>query len=112
MSITVKNLGHTYHPGTPLETRSLQNISFDFPRGTWLSVAGHTGSGKSTLAQHLNGIILPMEGTVTVDGMALKENDLREIRTEGGWSSSTRAQLLPRRLRKLPLPAELGHAGR
>lgn len=86
MSITVKNLGHTYHPGTPLETRSLQNISFDFPRGTWLSVAGHTGSGKSTLAQHLNGIILPMEGTVTVDGMVLKEKtpDLREIRRRVG----------------------------
>ena len=86
MSIIVKNLGHVYHPGTPLETRSLCDISFELERGTWLSVAGHTGSGKSTLGQHLNGIIAPMEGTVTVDGMAVKEKgpDLREIRARVG----------------------------
>ncbi|NLA91753.1 MAG: energy-coupling factor transporter ATPase [Synergistaceae bacterium] len=86
MSIAVRNLGHTYHPGTPLETRSLSDISFDFPRGTWFSVAGHTGSGKSTLAQHLNGIIRPMEGQVVVDGMEVKDKspDLREIRRRVG----------------------------
>ncbi len=86
MSIIVQNLGHTYHPGTPLETRSLHDISFTFSRGTWLSIAGHTGSGKSTLAQHLNGIILPMEGEAAVDGMVLREKspDLREIRRKVG----------------------------
>lgn len=86
MSIAVRNLGHTYHPGTPLETRSLSDISFDFPRGTWFSVAGHTGSGKSTLAQHLNGIIRPMEGQVVVDGMEVKDKspDLREVRRRVG----------------------------
>ncbi|MGI6252848.1 MAG: ATP-binding cassette domain-containing protein [Aminivibrio sp.] len=86
MSIAVRSLGHTYHPGTPLETRSLSDISFDFPRGTWFSVAGHTGSGKSTLAQHLNGIIRPMEGQVVVDGMEVKDKspDLREIRRRVG----------------------------
>ncbi|NLA90359.1 MAG: ATP-binding cassette domain-containing protein, partial [Synergistaceae bacterium] len=86
MSIAVRSLGHTYHPGTPLETRSLSDISFDFSRGTWFSVAGHTGSGKSTLAQHLNGIIRPMEGQVVVDGMEVKDKspDLREIRRRVG----------------------------
>jgi energy-coupling factor transport system ATP-binding protein len=86
MSITVTGLGHTYHPGTPLETCALRDISFEFPAGTWFSVAGHTGSGKSTLAQHLNGILLPMVGSIFIDGMELKEKSphLREIRRKVG----------------------------
>jgi energy-coupling factor transport system ATP-binding protein len=62
MSIIVSGLGHTYHPGTPLETHALRDISFKFPAGTWFSVVGHTGSGKSTLAQHLNGFSFPWRG--------------------------------------------------
>lgn len=86
MSITVSGLGHTYHPGTPLETCALRDISFEFPAGTWFSVVGHTGSGKSTLAQHLNGILLPMEGKIVIDGLEVKEKSpsLTEIRRKVG----------------------------
>lgn len=86
MSIKVENLGHTYHLGTPLETCALQDISFEFERGVWFSVVGHTGSGKSTLAQHLNGLMLPQSGSVTVDGMKVIEKGmhLREIRRKVG----------------------------
>lgn len=86
MSIKAVNLSHTYHPGTPLETCALKNISFEFHRRTWFSVVGHTGSGKSTLAQHLNGLLLPMEGQVWVDGMEVKEKSrsLQDIRRKVG----------------------------
>ena len=86
MSIVVKNLRHIYHPGTPLETPSLEGINFEFSPGTWFSVAGHPGSGKSTLAQHLNGLLLPMAGEVKVDGLELREKSpsLREIRRKVG----------------------------
>ncbi|HRX25848.1 MAG TPA: ATP-binding cassette domain-containing protein, partial [Aminivibrio sp.] len=86
MSIIVSGLGHTYHPGTPLETHALRDISFEFPAGTWFSVVGHTGSGKSTLAQHLNGILLPMEGEIFIDGLEVKEKSpsLRDIRRKVG----------------------------
>ncbi|MBL3539484.1 ATP-binding cassette domain-containing protein [Aminivibrio sp.] len=86
MSIIVSGLGHTYHQGTPLETCALRDISFEFPAGTWFSVVGHTGSGKSTLAQHLNGILLPMEGRILIDGLEVKEKNpsLREIRRKVG----------------------------
>lgn len=30
---------------------------------------GHTGSGKSTLVQHLNGLLKPSAGKVTIDGL-------------------------------------------
>jgi len=87
MSIVVDSLSHTYHPGTPLETRALTDVSLEMDHGRWISVAGHTGSGKSTLAQHLNGLIYPQRGSVTVDGKAVREKgpDLREIRRKVGF---------------------------
>ena len=41
---------------------------------------GHTGSGKSTLIQHLNGLLFPQEGSVTVDGLPVvaKSKDLKK----------------------------------
>ena len=86
MSITVDGLSHTYHPGTPLETLALDDVSLECRRGEWLSVVGHTGSGKSTLAQHLNGILFPERGTVAVDGMEVKEKNarLRDVRRAVG----------------------------
>ncbi len=86
MPITVDSLSFTYHPGTPLSTAALRGVSFEFQRGEWLSVVGHTGSGKSTLAQHLNGILIPQTGSVLVDGMAVTEKSpsLRTIRQRVG----------------------------
>lgn len=86
MPITVDSLSFTYHPGTPLSAAALCGVSFEFQRGEWLSVVGHTGSGKSTLAQHLNGILIPQTGSVLVDGMAVTEKSpsLRTIRQRVG----------------------------
>lgn len=48
---------------------ALSNISFTIEDGEMLAVVGHNGSGKSTLAKQLNGLLLPTEGRVLVDGM-------------------------------------------
>ena len=82
MSIVVSALGYTYHPGTPLETVALEDISFQLDPGQWISVVGHTGSGKSTLAQHLNGLLPPQRGSVEVDGVPCRKGEakLREVR--------------------------------
>lgn len=86
MSIAVKDLVHIYHPGTPLETRALDGVSFEAARGSWVAVVGHTGSGKSTLAQHLNGLLLPSGGSVSIDGISLNSDadSLRVIRQKVG----------------------------
>ena len=54
--------------------------------GEFIGLIGHTGSGKSTLVQHLNGLILPTSGKITVDGMDLAEKgtDRRAIRRRVG----------------------------
>lgn len=85
MSIFIENLIHVYHRGTPLEVTALQGISLEIPQGSWTSIVGHTGSGKSTLAQHMNALLLPLSGTLKVDGLSVSsKKDLREIRKKVG----------------------------
>lgn len=71
MSIQVRGLKHVYSPGLPDEQLALDNINFDIYDGETVAVVGHTGSGKSTLVQHLNGLLKPTEGTITVGGVEI-----------------------------------------
>ncbi|MBQ8682339.1 MAG: energy-coupling factor transporter ATPase [Selenomonadales bacterium] len=71
MSITLKNVTHTYMTGTPFERTAIKNISLSIEQGEFVAIIGHTGSGKSTLVQHLNGLLAPSVGQVNVDGIDL-----------------------------------------
>lgn len=75
MDITIKALTHLYHEGTPFERIALNNINLTIPSGTFLSVIGHTGSGKSTLVQHINGLLKPSHGEVTVGDVTIKAKE-------------------------------------
>lgn len=64
---------------------ALNDINLTVKRGEWLAVVGHNGSGKSTLAKLLNGLLLPQQGTVEVEGFNTTNNDeLWEIRRRVG----------------------------
>lgn len=71
MSICVENVSYIYGKGTPFEKAALSNVSLTIEKGEFIGIIGHTGSGKSTLIQHLNGLLHPTEGRVTVDGVGL-----------------------------------------
>lgn len=73
MSIVLKNVIYTYMPKTPFERTAISEINFEIERGEFVAIIGHTGSGKSTLVQHLNGILKPTSGSVTVDGVDLHD---------------------------------------
>jgi biotin transport system ATP-binding protein len=49
-----------------------------------IGVVGANGSGKSTLVRMLNGLVLPTEGRVTVDGLDTRR-DGREVRRRVGF---------------------------
>lgn len=66
MSIKVEHLNHIYDEGLPTEQIALEDISFEIEDGKILGVIGHTGSGKSTLLQHLNGLLKPNSGEITI----------------------------------------------
>ena len=71
MPIELKDVTYTYMQGTPFERTALQEVSLTIADGSLTAIAGHTGSGKSTLVQHLNGLLNPTKGEVTVDGVSL-----------------------------------------
>lgn len=64
---------------------ALKNVSLEINSGEMIAIVGHNGSGKSTLAKHLNGLLLPTEGDVRVDGDSTRdENALNSIRRRVG----------------------------
>ncbi|KGX90359.1 cobalt ABC transporter ATP-binding protein [Pontibacillus halophilus JSM 076056 = DSM 19796] len=74
MEITFKQVGYVYQPNTPFEYTALQNLSFTIPSGSFVAVIGHTGSGKSTMLQHLNGLVTPTSGSVSIGEFTLASN--------------------------------------
>lgn len=68
MSIVLENVSYTYMAGTPYEKTAIKNINLEIKAGEFVGIIGHTGSGKSTLVQHLNGLLKPTSGIVTING--------------------------------------------
>ena len=86
MPIVIEHLNYVYMSGGPYETHALDDVSLTIGDGEFVGLIGHTGSGKSTLVQHLNGLLLPTSGTITVDGLNIadKATDRRAIRRKVG----------------------------
>ena len=66
MDIRFEQVGFTYQPNSPFETRALFDIDLEVKEGSYTALVGHTGSGKSTLLQHLNALLKPTEGLVKI----------------------------------------------
>ena len=80
--IKFENVHYTY-PGDQLE--SLCGVSLEIQEGSFVAVLGHNGSGKSTLAKHMNAILTPTEGKVTVCGIdSADEERLIQLRRNVG----------------------------
>lgn len=66
-------------------TRALDNFSVHIKKGEFVAVLGANGSGKSTMAKHINGLLVPEEGTVTVNGLSTADEDnILQIRQYAG----------------------------
>ena len=60
---------------------AVSHVSLCVPEGQFLAILGRNGSGKSTFAKLLNALLLPTEGTVTVNGITPStEDDCYELR--------------------------------
>lgn len=69
-----------YNPGKPL----LKGVSFSIKPGTTTAILGSTGSGKSSLVHLLMRFYDYQKGSVTIDGIELKEISRSWIRSEVG----------------------------
>ena len=84
--IETKNLTFTYPAEDGREEHpALRDVTLSIEKGSFTVVLGHNGSGKSTLAKHMNAVLLPDGGTVYVEGMDTKDEQvLLEIRRRVG----------------------------
>ncbi|GAB3069724.1 energy-coupling factor ABC transporter ATP-binding protein [Virgibacillus ainsalahensis] len=88
MDITFKNVSYIYQQNSPFAHKAIDDLSLYIPSGSFVAVIGHTGSGKSTLLQHLNGLVRPSEGEVTIGDFHLTKEDkpknMKELRSRVG----------------------------
>ena len=69
----------------PEVNRAIDHVDLDIQEGQFIAVLGHNGSGKSTLAKHINGLLVPSEGTLWVDHMDTSSpEDIWKIRQRAG----------------------------
>ncbi len=59
----------------------IQDLSLQIPAGKTIAIVGSTGSGKSTLVKLLLRLYEVQAGTMTLDGMELRQLRLRDLRS-------------------------------
>jgi ABC-type bacteriocin/lantibiotic exporter with double-glycine peptidase domain len=64
---------------------ALSGVSLSAGPGEFIAVVGRSGSGKSTLAMLLAGLYPPDKGTITADGVDLRELDRVAYRRQIGY---------------------------
>lgn len=74
--IRFENVSFTYPDGRKV----LSNMNFSIPIGKKIAVVGENGAGKSTLVKLLARFYDPTEGSIILDGIDLKEIDLKTWR--------------------------------
>ena len=75
----------TDHGTKEEKVAALKNVNIEINKGDFVAVLGHNGSGKSTFAKHINALVQPTGGTLWVDDMDTKNDELVwEIRQKTG----------------------------
>ncbi|MFS0865658.1 energy-coupling factor ABC transporter ATP-binding protein [Fredinandcohnia sp. 179-A 10B2 NHS] len=88
MDITIEKLEHRYQVHSPFERLALYDVNANIKSGSYVAIIGHTGSGKSTILQHLNGLLQPTSGSITIGDRTIssnqKEKNLKSLRKKVG----------------------------
>lgn len=83
--IEFKNVSFEY-PNRP-GIRALDNFSLVVEPGQTVALVGFSGSGKSTTIQLLERFYDPLEGDILIDGISLKNVNVRSLRQNVGLVS-------------------------
>jgi len=76
-SIEFKNVSFGYKIGVPI----IKNLSFKMEEKSSIALVGHNGAGKSTIIKLLFRLYDPTEGEVLVNGINIKEYNLKAYRS-------------------------------
>ncbi|MDR6566017.1 MULTISPECIES: ABC transporter ATP-binding protein [Chitinophaga] len=63
---------------------AIRHLNFTLHPGEKLALVGENGAGKTTLVKLLSRLYDPVEGRILLDGIDLREYDLKELRTQVG----------------------------
>lgn len=81
MNIEISDLYFTYPSGVT----ALQGISLRVPPGERVAIVGQNGSGKTTLARHLNGLLRPTRGMVTIGDWSTADHSVAQVARRVGY---------------------------
>ena len=85
MKIELKDVDYVYNEENEEKNYALKNVNLEINKHEIIGLIGQTGSGKSTLVQLLNGLLIPTNGDVFVDGVNTKQKSTRrDIRFKVG----------------------------
>jgi cobalt/nickel transport system ATP-binding protein len=79
-ALNVREVAYAYPDGRQV----LYGVSLTVHEGERVALLGPNGAGKTTLVLHLNGILMPGHGSVTVGGLPVEQANLLEIRRRVG----------------------------
>jgi ATP-binding cassette, subfamily B, bacterial PglK len=72
--VLFKNLSFRHTKDTPW---IIKNVNLSFEKGKTIGFIGMTGSGKTTLLDILMGLLIPTEGEILIDGVAITQKNRR-----------------------------------
>ena len=78
--VRIEHVTFGYEPGRPI----LDDVSLDVRPGETVAIVGPTGAGKSTLAGLVPRFYDPWSGRITVDGIDLRDVELKSLRSQVG----------------------------
>lgn len=79
--VAFENVAYSYGG----ETNAVEGISFVAKHGQTTAIIGSTGSGKSTIINLIPRLSDPTEGKITIDGIDLKDFNLKDLRNNIGF---------------------------
>lgn len=81
MKIEISNLSFTYPTGVD----ALRGITLTIDPGEQVAIVGQNGAGKTTLVKHLNGLLLPTRGEVSIGDWNTKEHSVAKLARRVGY---------------------------
>lgn len=78
--IEVKNVSFAYSE----KKKAVDDVSFNVEKGDYVTIIGHNGSGKSTMAKLIAGLLPIREGSISIDGLPVNEENIAGIRERLG----------------------------
>ncbi|MGD9909737.1 MAG: energy-coupling factor transporter ATPase [Candidatus Izemoplasmatales bacterium] len=80
MGIRFKEVSHSYPSNFVSDFQAIKDISLEIQdESEFICLVGHTGSGKSTLAQHMNALIFPTDGVVTINNTEVRSKRDKKV---------------------------------